>query len=178
MLYGTSGFRDHHKNIITIAKRIGVSIARLMVREERSYGIMITASHNHCDDNGVKIMDEHGDMVSNDIEKYLEEFVNQEMTDFAEVDDPCIYKLRDMHTKIHIGYDSRSSSPEICELIVKGIEHVHHDCPYQIYPHVSTPQLHYVFSKEEEETFYLEYVYNASKLVNTECILDCAEWDW
>ena len=83
MRYGTSGFRDHHKNIITIAKRIGVSISRLVDREEKSYGIMITASHNHCDDNGVKIMDEHGDMVSNDVEKYLENFVNQKQFDVA-----------------------------------------------------------------------------------------------
>ena len=102
MHYGTSGFRDHHKTIISIAKKIGIAMARLVSRSEKSYGIMITASHNHCDDNGVKIMDEHGDMVSNEVEKYLEEFVNQEMTDFAEVDDPCIYKLRDEHVQRYI----------------------------------------------------------------------------
>ena len=59
MRYGTSGFRDHHKRILAIAERIGIAMARLSAREYKSYGIMITASHNHCDDNGVKIMDEH-----------------------------------------------------------------------------------------------------------------------
>ena len=76
--------------------------------------------------------------------------------------------------KIKLGYDSRNSSPKICELIVEGIKYVHHDFPHHIFPHVSTPQLHYTFSKEEEDSTYLEYVYNASKMVHTKCILDCA----
>ena len=174
MRYGTSGFRDHHKQIVSIANKIGIAMARLVSRSEKSFGIMITASHNHCDDNGVKIMDEHGDMVSNEIEKYLEDYVNKEIEDFAEIGDPCIYKLRDDDVKIQIGYDSRNSSPEICDLIVEGIKYVHHDFPYHITPHVSTPQLHYAFSKEHENTSYLEYVYNASKMVHTKCFLDCA----
>ncbi len=57
MRYGTSGFRDHHKQIISIAKKIGLAMARLVTRSEKSFVIMITASHNHCDDNCVKIMD-------------------------------------------------------------------------------------------------------------------------
>ena len=174
MRYGTSGFRDHHKRILEIAEQIGIAMARLCAREYKSYGIMITASHNHCDDNGVKIMDEHGDMVSTEIEQYLERSVKEDIHIFAEENDWCIGKLRTDDVKIHIGYDSRSSSPEICALIVRGIKHVHPQFPYQILPHVSTPQLHYVFSENNSDTSYLEYVYNASKMVNTDCILDCA----
>ena len=174
MRYGTSGFRDHHKKILAIAERIGIAIARMSVREYKSYGIMITASHNHCDDNGVKIMDEHGDMVSTEVEQYLERSVKEDIHIFAEENDWSISKLRTDDVNIYIGYDSRSSSPEICELIVCGIEHVHPQFPYKILRHVSTPQLHYVFSENNDHMYYLEYVYNASKMVNTDCILDCA----
>ena len=37
-------------------------------------------------------------------------------------------------------------------------------------------RLNYImfFLKKRKKRSYLEYVYNASKMVNTECILDCA----
>ena len=76
MKYGTSGFRTHHSKIEEIAVQIGTAMALLTCYKKQSFGIMITASHNHHDDNGVKIMDHHGNMVSEDIEKYLENFVN------------------------------------------------------------------------------------------------------
>ena len=40
MRYGTSGFRDHHEKIVSIAKKIGIAIALLVVRSEKSFGIM------------------------------------------------------------------------------------------------------------------------------------------
>ena len=58
--YGTSGFRDHNTKIINIAEKIGTAMAQLVDYEKQSFGIMITASHNHHNDNGVKIMNMYG----------------------------------------------------------------------------------------------------------------------
>ena len=74
--YGTSGFRTHNSEIKEIAIKIGKAIASLTYYKKESFGIMITASHNHHQDNGVKIMNCQGNMVSKDIETYLENFIN------------------------------------------------------------------------------------------------------
>ena len=51
MKYGTSGFRDHHTKILNIAEKIGMAMTLLAYYKKQSFGIMITASHNHYDDN-------------------------------------------------------------------------------------------------------------------------------
>ena len=54
--YGTSGFRTHNTTILKIAEKIGLAMAQLVYYKKESFGIMITASHNHHEDNGVKIL--------------------------------------------------------------------------------------------------------------------------
>lgn len=172
MRYGTSGFRDHYSKIESIAMKIGIAMALLSIRESRSYGIMITASHNHYDDNGVKIMDDKGNMVILENEQYIECLVNQE--EIHLLSEQCIHNLHDQCVQLYIGYDSRMSSPTICALIVQGIQSVHSNFPIEIHEYVTTPQMHYIFSNLVQEMDYMKYVNRASKLVTTECILDCA----
>jgi phosphoacetylglucosamine mutase len=171
MRYGTSGFRTHHSIIESNATKIGACMTILAKREARTFGIMITASHNHHEDNGVKIMDDNGDMVSLEIEQYLENYVNQDVhkTECTFIDQMCYENMG-----LIIGYDSRVSSPYICELIIQGIKSINPDFPFKIYEYVTTPQLHYLFSQISQELTYLDYVKRASNLVNIECILDCA----
>jgi len=171
MHYGTSGFRDHHSKIESISIQIGIAMTLLSIRENRSFGIMITASHNHYDDNGVKIMDHKGDMVTLEIEKYLEHMVNQDQCEYTNV---LLDTDKDNYNCIHIGYDSRISSPIICDLIVQGIQSIYVDFPIKLHGYVTTPELHYTFSKMEKNISYLDYIKRASKLINMNCILDCA----
>jgi phosphoacetylglucosamine mutase len=194
MRYGTSGFRDHHTKIESIAEKIGIAVAQLAFHRNSSFGIMITASHNHHEDNGVKIMDDRGDMVTSDIEQVLENVINSD--DIASDETISAAKRTaffgansvgegpSIPIHIRIGYDSRLSSPTICRKIVQGILLVHPEFPFTVYEFVTTPQLHYAVWSEhkclyktdanENVPTYLEYAQRASNLVNTKCVLDCA----
>ena len=167
MKYGTSGFRDHHIKIFEIAEKVGTAIALLACYRSKSFGIMITASHNHYEDNGVKIMDEDGHMVSSDIERYLENYVNSNV---EHDDNEEIVIHNDL--KIIIGYDSRSSGPSICSRIVNGIKRVHKEFPHEVMEHVTTPQLHFRFSNFK--TDYKIYAKQLAYKLHFPCVIDCA----
>lgn len=167
MKYGTSGFRDHHIKIFEIAEKVGTAIALLACYRNKSFGIMITASHNHYEDNGVKIMDEDGHMVSSDIERYLENYVNSNV---EHDDNEEIVIHNDL--KIIIGYDSRSSGPSICSRIVNGIKRVHKEFPHEVMEHVTTPQLHFRFSNFK--TDYKIYAKQLAYKLHFPCVIDCA----
>ena len=150
--YGTSGFRTHHSVILDISEKIGLALAQLVYYKKESFGIMITASHNHHEDNGVKIMDENGNMVTEDIERYLVQYVNDQFTNdnmpyepLIKIFNEDIQIIKNKNLKLHIGYDSRQSSPDICEKIIKGILRTNDQFPYIVHPLVTTPELHFIF---------------------------------
>ena len=177
--YGTSGFRTHHSVILDIAEKIGLAAAQLVYYKKESFGIMITASHNHHEDNGVKIMDQYGNMITEDIETYLVKYVNDEFTNNSMPFQPLIKIfnedieiIKEKNLKLHIGYDSRESSPDICEKIVKGILKTNSEFPYVVHPLVTTPELHFVFSSLK--CSYSNYLKHAVNLIQYPCIVDCA----
>ena len=177
--YGTSGFRTHNSTILNISEKIGLAIAQLVYYKKESFGIMITASHNHHEDNGVKIMDQYGNMVTEDIETYMEKYINEEFSNenmyfqpLVKIFNEDLDLIKEKNLKIYIGYDSRESSPDICKLIVKGILRTNNDFPYIVYPLVTTPELHFVFSGLS--CSYNSYLKNAVKKIQYPCIVDCA----
>ena len=168
MKYGTSGFRDHHSKILHISEKIGSAIALLSCYKRTSFGIMITASHNHYDDNGIKIMDKNGNMISHDLEDYMENFINNAHEETPPIEDSIMYDSM----KIIIGYDSRESSPSICNQILKGIKKLNCNFPVQVLDLVTTPQLHAYFSHLGKN--YISHLKSLAKMVSFPCILDCA----
>lgn len=168
MKYGTSGFRDHHEKILAISEKIGIAIALFSCYKTTTFGIMITASHNHFNDNGVKIMDNKGNMITNEVEEFLENYINNDQEETPKIEDDILRTTM----KIIIGYDSRKSSPEICNIIIQGIKKTNKKFPIQIMEHVTTPQLHAYFSPLQQ--FYITHLKNLSKMVSFPCVLDCA----
>ena len=62
--YGTAGFRYNHKLLPPIMIRMGiVASLRSSSLNGEGVGIMITASHNPENDNGVKLSDSNGGMM-------------------------------------------------------------------------------------------------------------------
>ena len=159
--YGTAGFRYHSSIIKDIAYKIGESIAMLCSRNKCNYGIMVTASHNHYKDNGVKIINSFGEIISKEDEIFLESYVNSRI-------ELCKY-TKDY--AISIGYDTRESSPVISDLIIDGIRNVNSAIAVINYNTISTPHLHDILFLKENQ-----YIDNLSKLFDTDqkVIIDCA----
>jgi phosphoacetylglucosamine mutase len=173
--YGTSGFRLHHTDILNISKYIGHAVCNLSKKHSYSYGIMITASHNHHEDNGVKILTHDGYMISNYEEMYIETYVNDHFN--KEIHEQTILENESIsnknNLKIHIGYDSRESSPKIFELIQEGCK----ECGLMVvnYGYVSTPEFHYILHTNSDSKTYSNHLKALIPFItSTSCTIDCA----
>lgn len=75
--YGTAGFRDDASKLDRAFFRVGLVVA-LRAKLVGTMGIMITASHNPAKDNGVKIIEPNGHMLTPEWEPISEKIVNSE----------------------------------------------------------------------------------------------------
>ncbi|CAG9320240.1 PGM3 [Blepharisma stoltei] len=161
--YGTAGFRTVAHNLPQACFRVGL-LALLRSHElKKITGVMITASHNHIADNGIKMIDHNGEMVPIAWERAIEAFVNAQ--DFAEV-------LREKFSNpiqgdVFIGCDNRPSSPELLSCLQQAIE-VAGGTAHN-YGELTTPQLHWLvrrsnFSSKLPASAYIDYLNQASRL--------------
>lgn len=74
--YGTSGFRADAGVLRSTVYRVGILAALRALKLESVIGLMITASHNEVSDNGVKISDPNGWMLSQDWEPFADALAN------------------------------------------------------------------------------------------------------
>ncbi|KAL6571759.1 hypothetical protein OROHE_002628 [Orobanche hederae] len=70
--YGTSGFRADVSVVESIVFRVGILAALRSIQMGSTAGIMITTSHNEVSDNGVKVADPSGGMLT----QHWEPFAN------------------------------------------------------------------------------------------------------
>ena len=119
--YGTAGFRYNHKIILNdLALPIGEFLGYLNFYFGKTLGIMITASHNPIDDNGVKIVNDDGEMVGNTFEELITLYCNGKKNIKKAIIQELEYnfvKEKVKRPKIVIGMDTRPSSVEIFEMI-------------------------------------------------------------
>ena len=73
--YGTAGFRANASLLTRASFRVGLVVA-MRARGVGKCGVMVTASHNHHVDNGVKIIEPDGSMLVPDWELFSEMIVN------------------------------------------------------------------------------------------------------
>lgn len=58
--YGTAGFRTNHKLLDSVFFKVGILAYLRSLKTNKTIGIMVTASHNKINDNGVKLVDPDG----------------------------------------------------------------------------------------------------------------------
>ena len=85
--YGTAGFRREGSTLIGVAFRCGMLAAvRSIALQGRATGLVVTASHNPVEDNGVKLVDGDGGMLHMSWEKHAEAIVSaQNAVDLEQV---------------------------------------------------------------------------------------------
>ncbi|XP_065121892.1 phosphoacetylglucosamine mutase [Paramisgurnus dabryanus] len=143
--YGTAGFRTQAKHLDHIMFRMGLLATLRSKKTKSTIGVMVTASHNPEEDNGVKLIDPMGEMVAASWEDYATQLANAEQ-------DSLLTALRDVIEKeaidmsqsasVYIGKDTRPSSGSLSQAVVDGVSCLGgkiHD-----YGLVTTPQLHYM----------------------------------
>lgn len=189
--YGTSGFRFDESIMINIAEKIGIGIGTLLLsmiisehktaiehntKTNKFIGIMITASHNQYDDNGVKIIDKNGYMISSDQELLLEQIVNSDQSDIS------ITSLVNYQPYVYIAHDTRRSCEEIKTKIIHGIQKIIPDVKIIDLNMMTTPELHITISESKyssDDNYYQNKIkhlikkYNLADKLNN-YILDCA----
>ena len=165
--YGTAGFRYQAQVIIGIAYNIGQSCAVLSHQQQKPIGIMITASHNPYTDNGVKLMYYDGTMLSPDDELFMVESVEKKIA----------YKSLLRKSTLVIGMDTRETSEEIKQLIIRGIHAADEDSTIVDLGLVTTPELHhetYRHSYPRTAPYLTAYFSQIPELEYPHVVVDCA----
>lgn len=146
-VYGTAGFRTKAAVLDSTCFRIGLMGAlRSMALGGKVVGLMVTASHNPEEDNGVKMVDAHGEMLEAAWEPACTAIANARTPDelLAELDavvDAFSIDLR-VRARVVYGWDTRPSSPALVRAIVDGLGAL--DAESTEGGLVTTPQLHYL----------------------------------
>ncbi|PWN52826.1 putative PCM1-phosphoacetylglucosamine mutase [Violaceomyces palustris] len=145
--YGTAGLRTKANILDSTCFRIGlIGALRSKKLGGKTIGLMVTASHNPEEDNGVKMVDPRGEMLEASWEPHCTEIAN------ATSEEELIRSLQKLITTFKIdvnadasvifGYDTRPSCKELVQAIVDGLS--------AMGAHIidaglkTTPQLHYL----------------------------------
>jgi len=138
--YGTAGFRYDHKLLPPVLVRMGIfaSLRSASLNGEH-VGIMVTASHNPESDNGIKLSDSNGGMMSAMWEVKATSLANAPSV--KDVLSSLSTELMQKPMVVHIGNDTRIHSRPLAQLAIRACLAMGATVIYHGY--VTTPQLHW-----------------------------------
>lgn len=155
--YGTAGFRANADLLDHIMFRMGLLATLRSKKTNATIGVMVTASHNPEEDNGVKLVDPLGDMLTQAWEVYATQLANAEQDDLLTALKDIILKESinmSQEASVFIGKDTRSSSDSLSQAVLDGVSALAgHSKDYGL---VTTPQLHYMVRCQNTQGGYGE----------------------
>ncbi|XP_053316057.1 phosphoacetylglucosamine mutase [Spea bombifrons] len=143
--YGTAGFRSRAEHLDHVMYRMGLLAVLRSKKTKSVIGVMVTASHNPEEDNGVKLVDPLGEMLAQEWEVYATDLANAEEQGLPSVLNDIIQKESidiKQEAFIAIGRDTRPSSTVLSSAVIDGVTAL--ASKFHDYGLVTTPQLHYV----------------------------------
>ncbi|XP_074920660.1 phosphoacetylglucosamine mutase [Chelonoidis abingdonii] len=153
--YGTAGFRTKAGHLDHVMYRMGL-LAVLRSRQTKStIGVMVTASHNPEEDNGVKLVDPLGEMLTSAWEEYATRLANAEEQEIQSIlTEICQKEAVKLHqyASVFIGRDTRPSSEKLSQSVIDGVSAL--GGQYHDYGLVTTPQLHYMVCCQNTQEHY------------------------
>uniref|UniRef100_A0A671X0D5 Phosphoacetylglucosamine mutase n=1 Tax=Sparus aurata TaxID=8175 RepID=A0A671X0D5_SPAAU len=142
--YGTAGFRTNAKDLDHVMFRMGLLATLRSKKTKATIGVMVTASHNPEEDNGVKLVDPMGEMVTPTWEGYATQLANA-----------------DQEANVFVGKDTRymtiSDHPYnniLSQAVLDGVSAL--GGKSKDYGLVTTPQLHYMVCCQNTQGKYGE----------------------
>ncbi|MCI4388910.1 hypothetical protein PGIGA_G00091340 [Pangasianodon gigas] len=143
--YGTAGFRTTANHLDHVMFRMGLLATLRSKKTKSTIGVMVTASHNPEEDNGVKLIDPMGEMVTPAWEGYATQLANAEQEALCTVLKDIIEKEAiDMSEAASVvtGRDTRPSSENLSRAVLDGVSCL--EGQSLDFGLVTTPQLHYM----------------------------------
>lgn len=149
LAYGTSGFRADASILQSTVFRVGILAALRSLKTQSVIGLMITASHNKASDNGIKVADPSGGMLTQDWEPFADAIANattpqhllQLIDEFVKKENICFDGVRS--AEILLGRDTRPSGESLLEAAKQGINSIVGALALDM-GILTTPQLHWM----------------------------------
>ncbi|CRG92507.1 phosphoacetylglucosamine mutase [Talaromyces islandicus] len=144
--YGTAGFRMKADLLNTVVFAVGL-LAGLRSKKLNGQwiGVMVTASHNPAEDNGVKLVDPMGEMLEAEWEAYATKLANAPLDKIADVYDQLIKEI-DINTanpaRVVFARDTRASGSRLVGILGAALTAT--EVEFTDFKFMTTPQLHYV----------------------------------
>ncbi|KAJ7293535.1 phosphoacetylglucosamine mutase [Mycena rebaudengoi] len=192
--YGTAGFRTLASVLDSVLFRVGVLAALRSKRlDGKTIGVMVTASHNPEQDNGVKLVDPRGEMLDSSWEIHATTLSNaQTSADFVRELERLVQTLKiDLSKPARVMYarDTRPSGASLVSSLEDGLKAM--GAEGRNAGVTTTPILHYLvrainmkgtkesYGDDSEEGYFLKLSNAYKKLVSTRTtpaplMLDCA----
>nr|GME14292.1 phosphoacetylglucosamine mutase [Ipomoea batatas] len=175
--YGTSGFRADSSVLESMVFRVGILAALRSLKTGSVIGLMITASHNKVSDNGVKVADPSGGMLTQEWEPFANQLANapnpssllEFIVDFVKKENITLNGKQE--AVVLLGRDTRPSGERLLEAAKQGVASIVGAIAKDVGV-VTTPQLHWMVRAKNKGMEASECSYFEQLASSFRCLMD------